>query len=54
MGEAQVMGSGMYREGRGVKGDGGEGKERARNGLEQGGMTRSVLGGIHIAPLYLR
>lgn len=54
LGEAQVMGSGMYREGRGVKGDGGEGKERARNGLEQGGMTRSVLGGIHIAPLYLR
>ena len=44
----------MYQEGRGVKGDGGEGKERARIGLEQGGMTGSVLGSIHIAPLYLK
>lgn len=33
---------------------GGEGRWRARNGLEQGGETGSVLDGINIAPLYLR
>lgn len=46
LGEAQVVGSGMYREGRGVKEDGGEGKVESQEwsgaGRERRGQCWTV------------